>query len=184
MLIYTWKGGVSLSIIILTFVITAIIRLSTNIYRLFATKYYYYLLKNSSKKLNECAIPVGVLFEKADTQHIVLCTEKRMSIKQMYHNVISNCLTDPSSYGKLCEVFENTIGVYKYRIRQNFYPMFWITLPITALNSINIHPNKIISFFISILFWLISFFVGYFLERFLNSHLPVELFSMLDMMLK
>jgi hypothetical protein len=155
-------------------------RLVTNIFRLYATKYYFYRFKKQYKNLDQYARPVEVLFKKADTQHIVISTDRRISLKQIYQNKISNCLTDPSSYQKLYEVFENTIGVYKYRIRQNFYPTFWLTIPINILNSIGVQPNIIVSTLINILFWLVSFLAGYFLEKFLDYHIPTSLFSNLD----
>lgn len=168
-------------VIVLCFLfIVWVLRLLTNVFRLYATKYYFQLFENKSKKLNQCAIPVGTLFEKAGTQHIVVCTETRYSVKQMYEDTISNCLTDKYSYNKLQVIFNNTIGVYKYRIRQNFYPMFWLTVPVHALNLVNVHPNKILSVFINILFWLINFSAGYFLEKFLDNSLPTNLLSMFD----
>ncbi len=140
----------------------------------------FYLFKNNYKHLNRCSRPVGVLFSKANTQQYVVCTERRYSVKEMYQDYISNCLTDRHSSNKISEIFNNTIGVYSYRIRQNFYPVFWLTAPVNALNSVNVHPNTILSVLINILFWVINFSAGYFLEKFLDNNLPTNLLSIFD----
>lgn len=165
-------------IILYIFIAIAIIRIATNIYRLLATKFYYFLFRNKSRKLNEYNIPVGNLFQKAGTQHLIVATE-RHSIEMMYKDYISNHLTDRSCYDKLCEIFESTIGVYKFRIRKTFYPIYWITLPVNILETKNIHLNKFVSLLVNIAFWLISFLAGYFLEHYLDTYLPIELFSVL-----
>lgn len=169
-----------MAIVLQILLVVWVFRLLTNVFRLCATKFYFYLFKNNYKHLNRCSRPVGVLFSKANTQQYVVCTERRYSVKEMYQDYISNCLTDRHSNNKISEIFNNTIGVYSYRIRQNFYPVFWLTAPVNALNSVNVHPNTILSVLINILFWLINFSAGYFLEKFLDNNLSTNLLSIFD----
>ena len=81
-----------------------VFRLLTNVFRLCATKFYFYLFKNNYKHLNRCSRPVGVLFSKANTQQYVFCTERRYSVKEMYQDYISNCLTDRHSSNWKCNL--------------------------------------------------------------------------------
>ena len=82
---------------------------------------------------------------------------------------ISNMLSNPRLYDDICGAFEKSIGTYRYRIRQNFYPIFWITAPVYILNLINIRPNKGIGALINLLFWISSAIGAYLLEKFLDT---------------
>ena len=57
-----------MAIVLQILLVVWVFRLLTNVFRLCATKFYFYLFKNNYKHLNRCSRPVGVLFSKANTQ--------------------------------------------------------------------------------------------------------------------
>lgn len=155
-------------VVIYLFVFIFAFRLLTNIFRLFATKYYYHAYKQKSKRIMEYSKPIGKLFDKADTQRMAI-DETHGHIGMIYKERISNMLSKQRMHIEISEAFEKTIGVYKYRIRENFYPLFWLSIPVYVLNQVNVRPNRVISILINILFWLVSAVGVYLLEKFLDT---------------
>lgn len=154
--------------LLVLFIIVFCFRLLTNIFRLFATKHYYRLYKNDCPHINEYSKPIGDLFNKAETQKVEIIESGRNKLYTR-KDFISNLLTDKDSKNDIMSTFEQTIGVYQYRIRQNFYPIFWLSFPVYLLNQINIHPNKGLSVFIDVVFWAVGVIAAYFLEKYLDS---------------
>lgn len=151
-----------MKIVLIVLLSVFVIRLLTNIYRLLATKFYYYAFLNKSSRMDEFSKPIGVLFQKAGTQTIAFDHNGLLR----FQDYISNQLSEPTNRSKLCKIFEQTIGVYRFRIRQNFYPLFWLTLPAAILN---IQKSKLGGLCVNILFWLAGVVGAYFLEKFLDT---------------
>ncbi len=156
----------------------AVIRLFTNIHRLIATKYYFNHFKRKDEKINRYTRPIENLFNAAGTQYIVLVT-KRFALNQMSDAYISDCLGDPKYRDELLKIFDKTIGVFAFRIRQTFYPTYWLNLPVNILNHLNFSPKAPISIIINILGWILSFVATYFLEKYFDLIVPSDFFQSL-----
>lgn len=172
--------------VLLLFLVIVGIKALINLFRIFATKYYYKrFLKlsipnkyncSSNSKLNQYSEPVKKLFNCAGTQHVVVTTD-RIGRNRMYQDYISNQLADNSAYSKLCEIFENTIGVFKLRFREAFYPTYWLFIPFRIFEKSKFGIPKFIKILINLLYWLLSFTAAYFLEHFLDSNIPQNAFQ-------
>lgn len=151
-----------IALVVFSFVF--LFRLMANIYRYFATKHYYKLYK-SKKKLSRIIRPVEYLFNKAGTQRTAIREDRSM----VYAENISDQLSDDSAEPLLMEAFENTLGVYAFRIRQNFYLFYWLTLPIYVLSGSKLSTSKPIGRLLNLLIWILGTVAAYFLERYLDS---------------
>lgn len=163
--------------LIVVFAVCVIFRLLTNIYRLYATKYYYKAFCANSPKINEYSKPIGKLFDKAGTQ-LIAANEIQEEYGLLYHEKISNMLMDDRLHQTISETFQKTIGAYKLRIRENLYPVFWLSIPVYVLNQVNIRPQKAIGLLINITFWLIGVVVAYLLEKYLDTTFLAEYFQL------
>lgn len=155
-----------------------VIRVLINVFRLIATKYYFYLFKRKTEKINRYTRPIENLFNAAGTQYIVLVT-KRFTLNQMSDSYISDCLSDSKYTNELIKIFDKTIGVFAFRIRQTFYPTYWLNLPVNILSQFNIAPNAILSVIINIFGWALSFVATYFLEKYFDLIIPSDFFQSL-----
>lgn len=158
--------------VILIFGLIVFLKVLLNIFRLLATKFYYFIYVGLSKghaqpdkHLHQYAAPVGKLFKAANTQ--ILIMDRYGSL--MHREYISNHLTDPACKEKLIETFEKTIGVYKLRIRESLYPAFWIFLPLRVIERREISIPSFLKLPLNLVYWVISFLAGYFLEHYLDS---------------
>lgn len=158
--------------VILIFGLIVFLKVLLNIFRLLATKFYYFIYAGLSKgharpdkHLHQYAAPIGKLFKAANTQ--ILIMERYGSL--MYREYISNHLTDPACKEKLIEIFEKTIGVYKLRIRESFYPTFWLFLPVRVAEKREINIPTFLKALLNLVYWAVSFLAGYLLEHYLDS---------------
>ena len=83
-------------------------------------------------------------------------------------------LLNPNNEDVAIETFENTLGTYSYRIRESFYPTFWLFLPLSVLSSMNIDLKPVAKALISVVYWILTSVAAYLLEKFLDSHFPEE----------
>lgn len=165
------------------FIYCVVIKFVTNLFRLLATDFYYYLFKNKDKGINQYCRSIGNLFHHAGTQRKIIVSAQYF-MKELYRDEISNHLTDDETYAELCEIFEQTMGVYKYRLRQTFYPSYWIAWPLTFLALFDINFGKIGSAIAGVAFWLITFVAEHYLEELLGLHSLFDVLSILDNLLK
>lgn len=165
------------------FLILVLSKILVNYCRLLSTQYYFHKLKVKSPKLEQYTEPVRHLFEKAGTQQIVVSTD-RVGFKRMYDDYLSNQLPYESARWKLLEIFQRTIGVYKFRMRQSLYPTYWFSLPNLLLSYLGYNPPKLVRLIISVLFWVISFASAYLLELYLDTYLHESILQTLGNFLK
>lgn len=158
--------------VILIFALIVFLKVMLNVFRLFATKFYYLVYTEMSKghlqpdkRLQQYAAPVGKLFRTANTQ-IPLIDRCGFLV---YKDCISNHLTELSYKEKLIEIFEKTIGVYKLRIRESFYPTFWLFLPVRVAEKREINIPTFLKTLLNLVYWAASFLAGYLLEHYLDS---------------
>lgn len=161
----------------------AIIKVLLNLYRLLATYFYYNAFKNKNERLDQYSAAVGRLFVYVGTQRRVIVT-KRNYMKEICAENISEHLSDTEVHKELCKTFQQTIGVYKYRIRQAFYPSYWITWPLSILALFNIEFGKIGSVITGIIIWAATFVAEHYLEEYLDLHSLSDVLPMLDNLLK
>lgn len=165
------------------FTLAVIIKLFTNVFRMLATKRYFRIYQKGNSNILEYASSVERLFNIAGTQREVIVTT-RHAVKQMSKTYISECLNDSQYKKDLTETFTKTIGEFKRRARESFYPSFWCNLPIYVLKMFNIELGKSVSILINIIGWVINFTASYFLEKLLDHTLLSDFFSILDNLLK
>ncbi len=135
-----------------------------NVCRLALTLQYYQKFIGKSQKLSEYVQSVDRLFDKAGTNQIFVST--RFAGKS-----ISFCLGMNNYRKELDEIFRQTIGVYKFRIRNTFNPIYWVELPfrITARWKWSLlWARKMFS----AVFWLAGVIAAYLINRFLDILFP------------
>lgn len=150
-----------------------IIKVVMNFVRLGATHYYEHkirLLKEQrteNYKINQFSEPIGRLFNSAGAQRIIpVC--KPFS-DELYSDYISNQL-GYVSLDELIILFERSKGVYKQRIKECFYPTYWIFFPLNILKKHGYNLKTPVKIIINLLFWLISFLAAYLLERYFDNN--------------
>lgn len=156
------------------FLALVLIKALTNVYRYFATWHYYSMFKKNPSKMSRYSEPVGNLFETADTERIVLRSDHGDYQRVITREPVSRNLADQNNKRIATDTFENTLGVYSYRIRESFYPTFWLLLPLSILSSMDIDLNPAVKALISAVYWIITSVAAYLLEKFLDSHFPEE----------
>ena len=172
-----------MKIFVILFALAVIIKIFTNVFRMLATKRYFRIYQKGNPNILEYASSVERLFNIAGTQQEVIVTT-RHAVKQMSKTYISECLNDSRYKKDLTETFTKTIGEFRRRARESFYPSFWCNLPIYVLKIFNLELSKSVSILINIIGWVINFAASYFLEKFLDLSLPSDFFSALGNLLK
>ena len=146
----------------------------TNLYRYFATLHYYSKFKKNPSQMTHYSEPVGNLFGMAGTERIVVRIDHGDFRRVLRREPISRNLANPNNEDVAIETFENTLGTYSYRIRESFYPTFWLFLPLSVLSSMNIDLKPVAKALISVVYWILTSVAAYLLEKFLDSHFPEE----------
>lgn len=154
------------------FILFAILamKVSTNLFRYLATKHYYikFLSMKESTEICRYITPITRLFDKAGTQKtVVVCTNH-----VRYQTEISTQINNSLFFNEISKIFVTTLGTYSQRIRESFYPLYWINLPIVFLEINSFNIPKFFRIPIKILFWSVSVIAAYYLEKMLDT-LPV-----------
>lgn len=160
-------------VIILAFIV--ILKIVLNTFRYLATKHYYMIYSKALREKNFVQIcryvsPIGVLFEKAGTERTVTVHINHNT----YNTEISTQLNDSYFSKEIIETFEMTLGVYLKRIRESVYPLYWLNLPLIALESYNLTIPFFLKIPIKIIYWSISVAAAYFLEETLDNYRVIE----------
>ena len=162
------------------FLSIVLIKAIMNVFRYFATRYYYSKFKQDPSSMARYSEPVGNLFYHANTERVVTRSDRLDSHKIVAQEPVSRNLSNPSNRTVAIDTFENTIGVYSYRIRESFYPTFWIFLPIAILSDNGIEPKPVLKVLISVLYWIFTSIAAYLLDKFLDAHFPEELLRAIE----
>lgn len=168
------KGGDIMKIIII-FATIIILKIVTNTFRYFSTKYYYiiflnYLKNKSTIEICRYTYSIGKLFEKAGTQRNVTVRLNH----SIYGTDISTQLNNSDFSKDIAEIFEITLGVYSQRIRESIYPLYWINLPLIVLENHGFMIPKLLKIPVKIIYWFFSVAAAYFLEEILDSYHAAE----------
>lgn len=67
-------------------------------------------------------------------------------------------------------IFQKTIGVYKFRMLESINPFYWIFLPIRILENLEIEIPEIAKPIINLIYWFLGVIAAYFLEKYLDLH--------------
>lgn len=161
--------------IIIIFIAVVVLKILINTFRYYSTKYYYiifleYLKRKISSNICRCIPPVSRLFEEAGTQRTVVVHIDH----NFYSTEISTQLNNSYYKDDIVEIFETTLGVYAQRIRESVYPMYWLNLPLSALENLNFEIPSVIKFPVKIISWSVGVAAAYFLEKFLDSSFVSE----------
>lgn len=156
------------------FLALVLVKALTNIYRYLAIRHYYSLFEKNPSRMSRYSEPVGNLFELAGTERVVLRADRGNYQKVIVQEPISRNLADQRNKQVAIDTFENTLSVYSYRIRESFYPTFWLFLPLSVLSSMNIDLKPVAKALVSVVYWILTSVAAYLLEKFLDSHFPEE----------
>lgn len=166
--------------VLFLFVFIIMLKLVLNVGRYILTLYYYRKFKKHDINILKYSASVGILFDTAKTQQLVLMSDRRCS----YRDRISNVLDDSENFFMIDRVFQRTLGVFRTRILQSVNPFYWIFLPSHIFFSLGISINNVLLSISNILFWFLSAVAGYFLEIFLESHIPQSVTDIIHNILK
>lgn len=129
-----------------------------------------------TQRLSEYAPAVDRLFDKAGTNQVFVST--RFAGKS-----ITYCLGMKDYRGELDETFKQTIGVYKFRIRNSFNPVYWAELPGRISLRWKWSSSSLLRLIFSAVFWAFSIAAAWFAQKMLDALLP-GLPSMLESILR
>lgn len=148
-----------------------------NFIRLMSAHFYYKKFLKSDKSLEQYAYPVSRLFDKAGTNRILMST-------RYAGEKISFCIAKYEYRGIVDDTFQQTIGVFKFRMRNSFNPLYWLELPTRLCKLYGAELPKPIDALLSAVFWLFSVIIGYYVEKFLDSEFFSNLLATLCNSLK
>lgn len=85
-------------------------------------------------------------------------------VSQTKISILDNCFVINEEISPLVkQMFSQAIGVYKFRLKQSFNPIYWIEsivfLPKTLSKYFGVESNSVIVKIFNILYWIVSFFV-------------------------
>ena len=83
---------------------------------------------------------------------------------------LSDLLCDISYSKRINSTFNQTIGVYKFRMLQCINPFYWIFLPRYIFSFLDIQPSKSTILLSTIAYWILSTVCAYLLELYLDVH--------------
>lgn len=151
------------------FLLIVIIKFSLNLFRLLGTKYIYKKFLFQPPNIYQYAPFVTSLFNSAGTQKIILSSIRTNGLNQASQDYISNSIGKKDSFNALNEIFQRTIGIYKYRMLQSINPFYWIFLPTHISMNFDVILNTPLKLILNLLYWVVSVFATYFLESLIDS---------------
>ena len=91
-------------------------------------------------------------------------------VSQTKISILDNCFVINEEISPLeKQMFNQAIGVYKFRLKQSFNPIYWIDsivfLPKTLSKYFGVESNSVIVKIFNILYWIVSFFVFVYTEE-------------------
>lgn len=156
----------------LIFVIIGIVALkfTLNFFRLIETLVIFHVFQRQPKNLAQYCPFATALFNSAGTQQIIISTARSNGLNQAKKDYISNSMHKKDSYCALEEIFQKTIGVYKFRMSESINPFYWAFLPLYILENLKIEIPGIVKPIINLIYWFLGVIAAYFLEKYLDLH--------------
>lgn len=169
----------------LLFVIIGIaaLKFTLNFFRLIGTLVIFHIFRRQPNNLVQYCPFATSLFNSAGTQQIIISTVRSNGLNQAKKDYISNSLHKKDSYYALENIFQKTIGVYKFRMLESINPFYWIFLPIRILENCKVEIPEIAKPIINLIYWLLGVIAAYFLEKYLDLHFR-DLIAYISDMLK
>lgn len=153
-----------------------------NLYWLFKSKSLYKKFE-SGKEMTIYIPEIDQMFKTAGTSYISAYDENKDGYDQRMLKDVSYLSDKKKYYSEVRKVFLISIGTFINRLKRSIFPIHLIFLPSDFITRKNLNVNPIIKFFLTIIYWFISFIAGYHLEILLN-HIYLEyLQSILDKIL-
>ena len=148
----------------------AIFKFALNFFRLIETLIVFHVFRKQPKNIAQYCPFATSLFNSAGTQQIIISTVRSNGLNQAKKDYISNSLHKKDSYYALDDIFQKTIGVYKFRMLESVNPFYWIFLPIRILENLKIDIPEIAKPIINLVYWLSGVIAAYFLEKYLDLY--------------
>lgn len=169
--------GLSFMKILILAGVIPLVSIAVNLCRLASTKYYYKKFLKSDPRLEQYVYPVSQLFDKAGTNRCFAST-------RYAGEKISYCIAKYDFRSIVEDTFNQTIGVFRFRIRNSVNPFYWFQFPARLLNSAKIEFPRPVKVLVPILFWLVGVIAAYYVEKFLESDFFTDYLSVLCSSLK
>lgn len=148
----------------------AALKFTLNFFRLIGTLVIFHIFRRQPNNLAQYCPFATSLFNSAGTQQIIISTVRSNGLNQAKKDYISNSLHKKDSYYALENIFQTTIGVYKFRMLESINPFYWIFLPIRILENFKIEIPEIAKPIINLIYWFLGVIAAYFLEKYLDLH--------------
>lgn len=95
---------------------------------------------------------------------------------------LSDLLCDISYSKRINSTFNQTIGVYKFRMLQCINPFYWIFLPRYIFSFLDVQPSKSTILLSTLAYWILSTVCAYLLELYLDIHFSDFFHNIVDIL--